>query len=54
MGRGYNLAVECHLDVDEVISLSLIILKANVSFFYFYLLSHYDRTVMDKTFVGLM
>ena len=31
-GKGYNSAVECHLDVVEVISSSLIIPKPNVSF----------------------
>ena len=31
-GEGYNSAVECHLDVVEVISSSLIIPKPNVSF----------------------
>lgn len=31
-GKGYNSAVECHLDVVEVISSSLIIPKSNVSF----------------------
>ena len=30
--KGYNSAVECHLDVVEVISSSLIIPKPNVSF----------------------
>lgn len=32
-GKGYNSAVECHLDVVEVISSSLIIPKPNVSFY---------------------
>ena len=32
VGKGYNSAVECHLDVVEVISSSLIIPKPNVSF----------------------
>lgn len=32
MEKGYNSAVECHLDVVEVISSSLIIPKPNVSF----------------------
>lgn len=32
-GKGYNLVVECYFDVVEVISLSLIIFKFNVSFF---------------------
>ena len=31
-GKGYNSAVECHLDVVEVISSSLIIPNPNVSF----------------------
>lgn len=31
-GKGYNSVVECHLDVVEVISSSLIIPKPNVSF----------------------
>lgn len=31
-GKGYNSAVECHLDVVEVISSSLIIPKTNASF----------------------
>ena len=31
-GKGYNSAVECHLDVVEVISSSPIIPKPNVSF----------------------
>lgn len=31
-GKGYNSAVECHLDVVEVISSSLIIPKINASF----------------------
>lgn len=31
-GKGYNSAVECHLDVVEVISSSLIIPKPNGSF----------------------
>lgn len=31
-GKGYNSAVECHLDVVEVISSSLIIPKPNISF----------------------
>ena len=30
-GKGYNSAVECHLDMVEVISSSLIIPKPNVS-----------------------
>lgn len=30
--KGYNSAVECHLDVVEVISSSLIIPKPNTSF----------------------
>ena len=50
-GKGYNSAVECHLDVVEVISSSLIIPKPNVS--YFDLLPHHDRTGMDKRLVGL-
>ena len=53
VGKGYNSAVECHLDVVEVISSSLIIPKPNVSFFYFDLLPHHDRTGMDKRLVGL-
>ena len=52
-GKGYNSAVECRLDVVEVISSSLIIPKPNVSFFYFDLLPHHDRTGMDKRLVGL-
>lgn len=31
-GEGYNTAVECRLDVSEVISSSLIIPKPNVTF----------------------
>nr|YP_001152246.1 ORF67g [Pinus koraiensis]ABP35486.1 ORF67g [Pinus koraiensis] len=31
VGKGYNSAVECHLDMVEVISSSLIIPKPNVS-----------------------
>ena len=52
-GKGYNSAVECHLDVVEVISSSLIIPKPNVSFFYFDLLPRHERTGMDKRLVGL-
>ena len=51
--KGYNSAVECHLDVVEVISSSLIIPKPNVSFFYFDLLPRHERTGMDKRLVGL-
>ena len=40
-GKGYNSVVECHLDMVEVISSSLIIPKPNLSFF-FYLLPHCD------------
>ena len=35
-GKGYNSAVECHLDVVEVISSSLIIPKPNVSFSFWF------------------
>ena len=52
-GKGYNSAVECHLDVVEVISSSLIIPKPKVSFFYFDLLPRHERTGMDKRLVGL-
>lgn len=46
--------VECHLDVVEVISSSLIIPKPNVcEFFYFDLLHRRDRMRMDKRLVGL-
>lgn len=56
-GKGYNSAVECHLDVVEVISSSLIIPKPNRSceFFYFDLPPRRDRIRMgmDKRLVGL-
>ena len=54
-GKGYNSAVECHLDVVEVISSSLIIPKPNMSceFFYFDLPPRRDRIRMDKRLVGL-
>ena len=56
-GKGYNSAVECHLDVVEVISSSLIIPKPNMSceFFYFDLPPRRDliRMGMDKRLVGL-
>ena len=45
-GKGYNSAVECHLDVVEVISSSLIIPKPNeCEFFYFDLLPRCDRSL---------
>jgi hypothetical protein len=44
VGKGYKSAVECHLDMVEVISASLIIPKPNVSpsirqFFFFNLIA---------------
>jgi hypothetical protein len=44
VGKGYNSVVECHLDMVEVISSSLIIPKPNVSpsikqIFVFYLIA---------------
>ena len=54
-GKGYNSAVECHLDVVEVISSSLIIPKPNVSFS---ILTCSPAAIeweliMDKSLVGL-
>lgn len=51
-GKGYNSAVECHLDVVEVISSSLIIPKNNASFSIL-TYSPRDRMRMDKRLVGL-
>lgn len=50
-GKGYNSAVECHLDVVEVISSSLIIPKPSVSFSICLALLPSMR--MDKRLVGL-
>lgn len=49
-GKGYNSAVECHLDVVEVISSSLIIPKPNVSFS---ILTCSPAVIVDKRLVGL-
>ena len=49
-GKGYNSAVECHLDVVEVISSSLIIPKPNVSFS---ILPCSPAVIVDKRLVGL-
>ena len=49
-GKGYNSAVECHLDVVEVISSSLIIPKPNVSFS---ILTCSPAVLVDKRLVGL-
>lgn len=49
-GKGYNSAVECHLDVVEVISSSLIIPKPNVNSS---ILICSSAVRMDKRLVGL-
>jgi hypothetical protein len=52
-GKGYNSAVECHLDVVEVISSSLIIPKTNARFSILTYSPRRDRMKMDKRLVGL-
>jgi hypothetical protein len=49
VGKGYNSAVEYHLDVVEVISSSLIIPKPNVSSFikFFFFLRRNGMTKME-------
>jgi hypothetical protein len=59
VGKGYNSAVECHLDMVEVISLILIIPKPNVSpsikqFFVFYLIALFTpeaRVIYTSSFL---